>query len=245
MSTQFFSRYEFKYIFSNELANIVESEVRYFMNYDGFVHPEMGNRYIVRSLYFENELCSNFYEKVDGIKKRSKYRIRTYSRERDNNSPIFLEEKGRLNQRTYKNRTSIEHTELEYFYNISSYSKNLLRENPNNKIIEKFIFDSIRKKIKPTVLIDYSRRPYVNKYGLLFRATFDSNIRSCAANELFPKYQQNIWRECRAGYTILEIKFERSIPPWFHRIIECYNLKRISISKMVLGMEVCGIAYDA
>ena len=42
--------------------------------------------------------------------------------------------------------------------------------------------------------------------------------------------------ECKSGLTILEVKFERSIPLWFHRIIQSYNLRRQSISKFVLGM---------
>ena len=33
-----------------------------------------------------------------------------------------------------------------------------------------------------------------------------------------------------------EVKFDRSIPLWFHRIIQSYNLRRESISKFVLGM---------
>ena len=41
---------------------------------------------------------------------------------------------------------------------------------------------------------------------------------------------------CKAGFTILEVKFDRSIPLWFHRIIQSYNLTRQSISKFVLGM---------
>ena len=52
------------------------------------------------------------------------------------------------------------------------------------------------------------------------------------------------WLECRPGYTIPEVKFERSIPPWFHRIIQNYDLHRHSISKFVIGMERCGIATD-
>jgi len=69
MSIQKFSRYEFKYLMTESMASEIEREVSHFMDYDGYVHPEMGNRYTVRSLYFENEQLSNFNEKVDGVKK--------------------------------------------------------------------------------------------------------------------------------------------------------------------------------
>ena len=77
---QKFARYEFKYLLNKKLRKLIEEDIHHFMAYDGFVHPELDNSYFVRSLYFDNNLSSNFFEKVDGIKKRSKYRIRTYSK---------------------------------------------------------------------------------------------------------------------------------------------------------------------
>jgi SPX domain protein involved in polyphosphate accumulation len=93
MSIQKFSRYEFKYLMTESMASEIEREVSHFMDYDGYVHPEMGNRYTVRSLYFENEQLSNFNEKVDGVKKRRKYRLRSYSSKENHNVPVFFEEK--------------------------------------------------------------------------------------------------------------------------------------------------------
>ena len=74
-----FSRYEFKYILSKSLSDRIENEVKNFMKHDGFIHKELDNRYFVRSLYFDNKFFSNFYEKVDGIKIRKKFRIRSYT----------------------------------------------------------------------------------------------------------------------------------------------------------------------
>ena len=97
---QKFARYEFKYLLNQQLARAIEEEVRLFMSYDGYVHPELGNKYYVRSLYFDNWATVNFLEKIDGIKKRNKYRIRTYSKEENTDIPLFLEKKGRTNERT-------------------------------------------------------------------------------------------------------------------------------------------------
>ena len=242
---QKFARYEFKYLLNKKLSDVIEAEVQYFMSYDGHVHPELGNRYFVRSLYFDNFIYSNFFEKVDGIRKRRKYRIRTYSQEDNLKTPVFLEEKGRTNERTYKLRTMIKRGHLNYFLQPNSNSRALLEQYPDNELVEEFVFASIRKKLKPRVLVDYNRRPYISDYGLYFRLTFDSHILSTRANILYPTVGNDFTpRECRAGYTILEVKFERSIPPWFHRIIQNYNLRRLSISKFVIGMEEIGMAED-
>ena len=52
------------------------------------------------------------------------------------------------------------------------------------------------------------------------------------------------WKSCIPGYDILEVKFDFTIPPWFHRIIQNYQLKRLSVSKFVLGLEATNLAYD-
>ena len=69
-SIQEFSRFEFKYILNEGLRNKVEKQIQHFMKYDGYVHAELNNSYFVRSLYFDSPSSFNFYEKIDGIKKR-------------------------------------------------------------------------------------------------------------------------------------------------------------------------------
>ena len=240
---QILYRYEFKYILNKKISDQIEKEARNFMIYDGHVNKELNNKYFVRSLYFENNFSSNFYEKVDGMKIRRKYRLRTYSNFFDPKVPIFFEVKGRISERTYKKRINVKNKYLNLFLS-QSQNFNLLNLYPNNEMIINFIFDSFRKNLKPLILVDYKRRPYINKFGLYFRLTFDTNLLSSKTNNLFSNDKYSSWLECKAGYTILEVKFDRSIPAWFHRIIQCYNLKRKSISKFVLGMSSCGLARE-
>jgi len=241
---QSFSRYEFKFLLDRKRANLIEKESRFFMKYDENINKKFDHRYFVRSLYFDNIFSSNFYEKVDGMKSRKKYRLRTYSKKENLNNPIFLEIKGRSNQRTYKNRTKINFNDLHIFFDKNKYLDLLKIYGKENLVINSFLFDSYKKNIFPRVLIDYRRRPYVNKNGLNFRLTFDSQIMSSKTNMLFDKNNSLSWEECRAGYTVLEVKFERSITPWFHRIIQNYDLERLSISKFVMGIEQSKIAKE-
>jgi len=240
---QILYRYEFKYILNKKISDQIEKESLNFMVYDEHVNKELNNRYFVRSLYFENNFSSNFYEKADGMKIRRKYRLRTYSNIFDPKVPIFFEVKGRISERTYKKRINIKNKYLNLFLS-QSKNFNLLNLYPNNEMIRNFIFDSSRKNLKPLILVDYKRRPYINKFGLYFRLTFDTNLLSSKANNLFSNDKYSSWLECKAGYTILEVKFDRSIPAWFHRVIQCYNLKRRSVSKFVLGMSSSGLARE-
>jgi len=236
---EIFSRFEFKYIIKRNISEAIQNEVKNFTKIDGYANYK--SKYLVRSLYFDNNLFSNFHDKVDGVKKRYKFRIRTYTDHENFHTPLFLEMKGRNNLRTYKVRTKINKNDLNFFYK----KKNLLDlkyRHLKNKLIEKFIFDSYKKKITPKVLIDYNRLPLINKNGLYFRLTFDSNIKACQSNSIFNSAYD--WKLCIPGNDILEVKFDFTIPPWFHRIIQSYQLKRISVSKFVIGMEASNLAHD-
>ena len=236
---QIFSRFEFKYILSKDLSKIIQNEVKNFTDNDFFTKKK--DKYLVRSLYFDNNIFSNFHEKIDGIKNRHKFRIRTYSEKKNEIIPMYLEMKGRDNQRTFKNRTKIDINDLNFFCN-SKDLFNLKKKYFNNKLIDQFIFDTYRKKILPKVIIDYNRRALLSKNGLYFRLTFDSDIKACYSKNIFKKNHD--WKVCIPGNDILEVKFDLNIPPWFHRIIQNYQLKRISVSKFVLGMEYTNLAKD-
>ena len=73
--------------------------------------------------------------------------------------------------------------------------------------------------------------------------TFDNDITVKKTNRLFENNNSFI-RKCIPGFSILEIKFNRRIPKWFHRIIQSYNLTRLSISKFCLGMETADISIN-
>jgi hypothetical protein len=241
---QSFSRYEFKFLLNKDKARLIENESQYFMKFDKNANKNSDYKYFVRSLYFDDINSSNFYEKVDGMKIRKKYRLRTYSKINNSTNLIFLEMKGRINQRTYKNRTLINSSDLHIFFDKKKYVNLLDIYGKNNLVINNFLFDTYRKNIFPRVLIDYKRKPYINQNGLNFRLTFDTEIMSSKNNRLFDNNNLLFWEECKSGYTVLEVKFERSITPWFHRIIQNYNLKRMSISKFVMGVEQSKIAQE-
>ena len=240
---QKFSRFEMKYIIRKSISESIQKEIRNFMIYDGYANKELKKNYFVRSLYFENNNYSNFNEKVDGVKLRHKYRIRTYSNKLDKNTPIFLELKGRENLRTYKTRFFIEQNDLNLFFEKKNYFK-LKKTYSDNYLIEQFIFDCYRKNLSPKILVDYNRTPYINKSGLYFRLTFDNNIVSLSNSSLYSTSLNSGWRECLAGFTILEVKFESSIPAWFQRIVQSYQLQIRSISKFVIAADTLGLASD-
>ena len=49
---------------------------------------------------------------------------------------------------------------------------------------------------------------------------------------------------CIPGYDILEVKFDNTMPPWFQKIIQSFQLNNVSVSKFALGIESSGLSYD-
>jgi len=237
-----FARYEFKYLLNAKQREEIETEISHFMTYDGHVHEELGNQYFVRSLYFDTPAAKHYYEKIDGTRLRRKFRIRSYSTSPSSEVPIYLEEKGRHVERTFKHRVQITQDDLPIFYDPDRHLE--LRDRyPDTEIIDRFIYSSMKRRISPVVLVDYIRRPYNSPFDIHFRLTFDSELRAAAARTLFPDAATR-WHLSQAGYTILEVKFQRRLPAWFHRIIQAHDMRRLSISKFCKGMEVCGLAVD-
>jgi hypothetical protein len=242
--TENFARYEFKYLLNSETSISIENEARNFMAVDGYAADNANNSYHVRSQYFDNDLSTHFFEKVDGMRKRHKYRLRTYGVSHNENNPIFLEKKGRKLERTYKKRYQIDYKYLSKFYDYQNIEE-LLEIYPEVDLIEDFVFDYLRKSISAKVIVDYTRTPYVSNFDHYFRLTFDRSLNAAIVEDYNDLYScERSWKKMVSGYTILEVKFFRRFPPWFHRIIQYYGLRRLSISKFSRAMEYSGIAKD-
>ena len=139
-----FSRFEFKYILHQKLRAAVEAELGYFMDLDPFVKEAEHQKYFVRSLYFDDPHNSAFYDKIDGLKSRSKFRIRTYTRTPDGITPQFLEEKGRHDNKVFKHRTPIDDLPEVLVSNTESI----------DELVDKFTYQWFKKTIRPVTLID-------------------------------------------------------------------------------------------
>lgn len=233
-----FSRFEFKYVLPLALREEVESELGFFLQLDPYVLTKPHKKYMVRSLYFDDDAHTNYYDKAEGILHRSKFRLRTYSDDQQEACASFLEIKGRHDALVFKHRTPLILNEQDSFKSGEKVTGNkILSHIDEGPIKERFAFELLKKKIKPMMLIDYLRRPYISKYDPEFRLTFDEKLRGTSTECLYPHAYENSKGILR-GYTVMEVKFRHHMPSWFHRIIQYYSLRRVSVSKVIHGMEV-------
>jgi len=238
-----FARFEFKYVLPQALRDELEKELRYFLEFDPFVENCEGHRYLVRSLYFDDPFYTAFYDKIEGLHTRAKFRVRTYTDAPGDGVPQFLEVKGRYNNLVLKHRTPLEDGfSLNVERGDDLVSKVLKGARPGD-VSRQFEYELFRKRLRPVALVDYQRRPYVSRFDPEFRLTFDSELRGTLSRGLFPTGNDRS-RMILPGFTVMEVKFRRHIPSWFHRLIQAYELRRVSMSKICKAMEILGLVED-
>lgn len=234
-----FLRFEFKYVLDHATSVAVEEELQPFVEVDARVREKSGLRYSVRSLYYDDAAFSAFHDKADGLRSRSKFRLRTYSTSADDETPWFLEVKGRRDQLTFKQRTPVGGSRDPSLRG-DDLTRMLLRAAKPGEVRDEFEFAVFRRGIRPCAVVDYLRRPYVSKFDPDFRLTFDSGISACATDALFPVPSASV-RHVARGYTVLEVKFAQRVPAWFVRIVERRELRRRPFSKICESVVALGL----
>ena len=141
-------RHELKFELNAKYAEILKYKFSLIMESEKKEYTVNG-KYYVRSLYFDDVYNTAYYEKIDGLEKRKKYRIRLYNLDK---SYIILELKGKDGNLTYKKSDRI--TVNEYYDLINqNYDKiniddrRVLSEFINKSKSNNLIFDMLTFKL--------------------------------------------------------------------------------------------------
>jgi len=226
MNTIIFNRQELKYYINyaeyQNLAKIISNLFTIDKN------SRENNKYHVRSLYFDDKSNSSYFEKIYGIEKRKKYRIRLYNLEKE---PIKIEIKNRFNNSIFKESIIIEPGDAKKI--ISGDYKCLLKY--NNPVTEKLYVEFCGNYYKPVVIIDYYREAYHFDLNNL-RVTFDSDLKKCETtlNDIFSD-KLDLSPVLNKRKIILEIKFNSKLPAWLKNVLQLPAFERCAISKYSLS----------
>ena len=186
-------------------------------------HSDATGGYFIRSVYFEDVDFTAYREKLHGVEKRTKYRLRWYNFD---DSFILLEKKMKDGEMTGKLSARVSRAEAESLLsgeNLSWASRNdLLRE-----------FARLRRQThRPAVVVDYDRCAYTWPVEDV-RVTLDQNIRTCPYRpELFEPWLLTI-PVMDPGEQVLEVKYNAFLPAHVAMLIEDVPKQRSSVSKFV------------
>ncbi len=233
-----FRRLECKYVLDAATRADVESALRPYLRLAGHAKDGDGT-YTVRSLYFDDPVWSAFHAKIDGLRSRSKFRLRTYGRSEHDPAPWFLEQKGRQDGVVWKHRAPLGRT-FDPCLRGEALTAAILANVAPGAVRDRFEFAVLRQRIAPGVLVDYRRRPYSGAFAPDFRVTFDDLVTGTATDRLFGSMPAP--RQLLPGSSVLEIKFAHAVPAWFHAVVQSRELQRRSISKVCSAILALGLA---
>ncbi len=160
-------RHEWKHELSFQDYLILRQRLRAVMEPDPHA---VDGRYFIRSLYFDNLDDKALREKIDGVNRRVKFRMRYYN---GDPSLIHLEKKSKLDGLGTKFSADLTAAEAQKIVDgeldwMMDADRPLLRE----------LYVKMRAQgLRPKTIVDYTREPFIYRPGNV-RVTLDYDIRS-------------------------------------------------------------------
>ena len=184
--------------------------------------------YKIRSLYFDNYSNKAVMEKLSGLSRREKFRLRLYN---DDSSFIRLEKKSKANRLCYKEKAPISKAQCE---SILAGRYEVLKEGRNPLFWELYTKMNYQN-LRPVIIVDYTREAYVYPAGNV-RITFDKNIK--ASNNVQGLFDPELVTIPAARAMILEIKYDGFIPEAIRQMIQITNRHEREFSKYLVSRLV-------
>ena len=159
--------------------------------------------YHIRSLYFDNLYDKALREKIDGVNRREKFRIRFYN---GDTSFIVLEKKSKLNGLCAKESCRITEEEAQ---KIVDGDLSWMTESGRPLCIELYSI-MLSQGLKPKTIVDYTREPFVFAPGNV-RVTLDYDIRTGIFRTDFLN-PDTLTLPAGESPIILEVKWDEYLP---------------------------------
>ncbi len=219
-------RHELKY-YINELqysvlSNVLDQTLWRDPNGDEY------NEYHIRSLYFDTIFNDALFDKYNGVRNRDKYRIRIYNM---TDRQIRLECKTKVGNLISKRSLEIPRLLCEQL--MAGDPTGL--ETTRSGLLHDVYREMKTRLLRPVTVVDYVREAYVHPAEEV-RITFDKQLRTGMKN--FNIFDPNLPTipPLDNGEIILEVKFNRMLPPYIRDILSCHcaNAQHSAISKYTI-----------
>lgn len=162
---------DFRHEVKHEINYMDMLQIRQRLNAVAFPDPHaVDGKYLIRSLYFDNLYDKALMEKVNGLSRREKFRIRYYN---GDTSVIHLEKKSKVDHLGNKQSSPLSKDEAQ-----SIVDGNIDWMADSKYPVVKELYTKMKiQGLMPKTIVDYTREPFIYPAGNV-RVTLDYNIRS-------------------------------------------------------------------
>lgn len=218
-------RHEFKFLCSEAALQLMENRVKHICPLDP--HVKGRGTYVIRSLYFDTYDDSCLQENEMGVDSRKKYRLRVYNGDTD---VIKLECKHSRHGMKAKEICRVTKEQCEDLI----IGKPVGNIKPDQKLLERFVWEKSINLLAPKVIVEYTRTPYIYPVENT-RITFDRHI--CSSVDVAVFLDKTIVRRSILpnNVNLLEVKYDKVLPA---AVLDCLTggqqLQKTSFSKYAL-----------
>lgn len=167
--------------------------------------------YKIRSLYFDNLFDTALREKIDGVNRREKFRIRAYD---NDNSFIKLEKKSKLNGLCNKVSARISDQEVAQII----AGDTAFMEHHQAPLMRELFFKMKNQGLAPKTIVDYTRAAFTYPAGNV-RITLDYDIRTGLSSTDFLN-PDCVTIPAGDKVIILEVKWDEYIPDFVKAMVQ-------------------------
>lgn len=160
-------RHEWKYVISYADKMILRQRLQAVMRLD---ENAVDGKYLIRSLYFDTPSDMALKEKLNGVSRREKFRMRYYNQ---NTECIHLEKKSKLAGLGKKQSVNLTPDEAQKI--IDGEIEWMLHT--EYELLHELYAKMRMQQLRPKTIVDYTREPFVYAPGNV-RVTLDYNIRT-------------------------------------------------------------------
>ncbi len=195
--------------------------------------------YHVRSLYFDDALRANRWDKESGVENRTKHRIRIYNKNPDF---IRLEKKVKIAGFIAKKTAKLSVSEFRAILR-NDLSFLLKKDNP---FLHEFYAECKIRQLRPVVTVDYNREAYTYREGNV-RVTFDTELQAAFAIgetwDIFSDDSLVLTSVYPPQIMTMEVKYDDFLPSQIKNIIRPYTARRSEASKYVMSLRALDITH--
>jgi hypothetical protein len=228
------NRLEYKYLLSLNVIDRLRNDLLRYMEYDEYASRKSHKGYTVRSIYLDSYDFKCYYEKLDGILVRNKFRVRGYDTKEENKN-IFLEIKRKHDGFISKDRFPVPVEEFQKNWSMEDYKG--YEHSEDKEAFTNFSYYYHLRNLDPKVLVIYDREPFQCKFGSSLRITFDKALRSKPVSSFESLFDNEYLTESLTNKFIFEVKFFQVLPQWINSVLNKYDLTRISVSKYTTSID--------
>lgn len=217
-------RHELKYVTTPAKALALKQSLKALMQRDA--NGDEQGSYRIISLYFDTLGGAAFFDKINGVEYRRKYRIRTYNTDRN----FFkLECKYKL-----QNWTAKESERVSAAW-VKAVCLGVIPDLPEESgpLAQRFLTDQRSNHLIPAVIIEYQRTAYVME-ELDVRVTLDERVQMDGyTTDLFAVDRPQV--PLLESEVVVEVKYNDVLPATIAAVLRPITMQRLAVSKYAFG----------